>query len=389
MASLIVAAVFGAAVQAIALESTIAQATDASTPHPTFQLPKVTEPPNPSAVHELLKRADIETVLVGPDNTCGYVSGLLGAAYTCQNQNAVCAFVTAANTGYAACCDDSNCAFVADCMDASQVENGDCNNGCMNDIYTAKCTASSAPYCGTIRFDTSITDYFCHSLSYSTAMDALTTWIGENDGRSFSEVVVTLTSSSFGDESGGLALSSTRSASGASSSGDVQSGSSSATSGTSTSTSTGAAGGQKSSTPVGAIAGGVVGGVAVIALIGLGIWLILRRSRKQQANAVPPMTQQYPPAQQPQQPPTGYAPSPPGGAPGAPGAPLFGAAQPQTTPSYDYQQQQPSYQNGAVMHTYDGSKPPQWGTPSPPPQGGANGGFNTTQQGGGARRAAP
>lgn len=78
MASLLLAAAFGAAVRAAALESTIAQPTDASITLQTAQVPQVTEPPSPAAVHELLRRADVETVLVGPDNTCGYVSGLLG-----------------------------------------------------------------------------------------------------------------------------------------------------------------------------------------------------------------------------------------------------------------------------------------------------------------------
>jgi hypothetical protein len=78
MASLLLAAVFGAVAQAVALESTIAQPTDASILHPTAQVPEVTQPPDPSMVRELLRRADVQTVLVGPDNTCGYVSGLLG-----------------------------------------------------------------------------------------------------------------------------------------------------------------------------------------------------------------------------------------------------------------------------------------------------------------------
>lgn len=55
-----------------------------------------------------------------------------------------------------------------------------------------------------------------------------------------------------------------------------------------------------SPTPVGPIVGGVIGGVAVIALIGFGIWFILRRKRNQ-----PPA-----PPVQPQQPPMEYQPQP-------------------------------------------------------------------------------
>lgn len=78
MAAFFLAAAFGAVVQAMALESTIARPTDASIPYPTASQPQVTEPPSPAMLKELLRRADVETVLVGPDNTCGYVSGLLG-----------------------------------------------------------------------------------------------------------------------------------------------------------------------------------------------------------------------------------------------------------------------------------------------------------------------
>lgn len=78
MAYLLLAAAFGAVVQAVALESTIAQPTGASIPQATFQESQVTQPPNPTVVRELLRRAEVDTVLVAPDNTCGYVSGSLG-----------------------------------------------------------------------------------------------------------------------------------------------------------------------------------------------------------------------------------------------------------------------------------------------------------------------
>lgn len=375
MASLLLVAVFGAAVQAVALESTIARPTDASIPYATVQLPsKVTEPPSPSLVRELLRRADVQTVLVGPDNTCGYVSGLIGAAYTCGDPNGYCAFLTTANVGYVACCDDSDCGFRADCYDAAQIENGDCNNGCMNDIYTAKCTASSAPYCGTIRFQGSITDFFCHSLSYSTVMDASTTYIGESDGRSFSELVVTLTSSSAGSgstatgSSDGLDFGSSSTTGG--SSGGTASGSSSRSS--SSSTAAAGAGGKSSSSSsnIGPIVGGVVGGVAVIALVILGVWLIMRRNRRRDQNQQ--MAPQHPGAA-----PSAYPPmqqSPPPFAPGAP----------QDT---GYSQQ--PYHDGAVMHQYN-DKPQNWSTTSqqqvvtpypPPPQ--PQQGYPHQQQGAG------
>jgi hypothetical protein len=82
------------------------------------------------------------------------------------------------------------------------------------------------------------------------------------------------------------------------------------------------------STPVGPIVGGVIGGVAALALIGLGIFLLLRNNKKKQAAAtegqnVQPLMQQYPPQMSPDQgmgyappqgspPPQGYYPPPVG-----------------------------------------------------------------------------
>ncbi|KAK0635374.1 hypothetical protein B0T17DRAFT_39457 [Bombardia bombarda] len=61
----------------------------------------------------------------------------------------------------------------------------------------------------------------------------------------------------------------------------------------------------KSSTPIGPIVGGVVGGVVVIILIAVGIWLLVRKKKKNQAAAANPMapavgTAQAPPAGGPQ-----------------------------------------------------------------------------------------
>ncbi|KAK6078003.1 hypothetical protein SCUP234_06377 [Seiridium cupressi] len=344
MASLLLAAAFGAVAQAIAIESTIAQPTSASLQHPTVQRVEVTQAPNPSVVRELLKRAEAQTVLVGPDNTCGYVSGLFGAAYTCGDTSGYCAFITTASLGVVACCDDSSCDFRTDCRDKVQVADGDCDNGCMNDIYTAKCTDSDLPYCGTILFSNSITDYFCQSLSYSTAMDALTTYIGETDGRSYSEVVITLTSDGITTKTSSNSGSTTKS-------GSITS--SAAGSSSSSGSNSGGSGGGGSSTNIGAIVGGVVGGVAVLALVAFGIWFMVRRSKKNKtaatASAAPAA---YPQMQQ----------SPPPGAP-SPG-PMGGAAaghQSVYNPQYPQQpgQQYPSPQSyqspqdGAYFHSQE------------------------------------
>ncbi|KAI0124938.1 hypothetical protein BJ170DRAFT_482691 [Xylariales sp. AK1849] len=306
MATLLLAAAFGTAVKAMAIEAAIAQPTDASIPHPTFKMPTITPPPS---LHELLRRDEVETILVGPDNTCGYVSGLLGAAYTCGNTAAYCAFVTTASYGAVACCDTAECAFRVDCVDYQQISSSQCDNGCMVDAFTVKCTNTALPYCGTIVFSSSITDYFCQDISYSTSMVALTTWIGETDGREYSELVVTLTSDVLTTRESSLvgSGSATRSSSGASS---TAGGSSGGSPGTSSGGNSGGGGG--SSTSIGAIVGGAVGGVAVLALIGFAIWFLVRRNKKNKAtNTAPPPA--YPQMQQ-SPPPGGPSPGPMGAA---------------------------------------------------------------------------
>jgi hypothetical protein len=71
-------ATFITAAQALAFDGKPARATDAVVPDATFYRPEITEAPN---VKELMKRAGDQTVLVGPDNTCGYVSGRAGKVF--------------------------------------------------------------------------------------------------------------------------------------------------------------------------------------------------------------------------------------------------------------------------------------------------------------------
>lgn len=68
----------------------------------------------------------------------GATHDFVGAAYTCGNTNGYCAFYTTAGFGAVACCGDGSCDFRTDCKDQGQIAAGDCNNGCMNDIYTVK-----------------------------------------------------------------------------------------------------------------------------------------------------------------------------------------------------------------------------------------------------------
>lgn len=75
MASLLSIAALVTAVQALALDANHPEPTLVSKPNPTFQSPKITLPPS---IQELAKRQNGQTVLIGPDNTCGYVDGRPG-----------------------------------------------------------------------------------------------------------------------------------------------------------------------------------------------------------------------------------------------------------------------------------------------------------------------
>ncbi|KAI1106742.1 hypothetical protein F4804DRAFT_299716, partial [Jackrogersella minutella] len=284
MANLLSAAVLITAVQALAFDGKPAQPTNGLIPNPTFQYPEITLPPS---IHELAKRQSGQTVLIGPDNTCGYFEGRAGAVYSCNGEDVTCALVTTSTYGAVACCDGSDCGLRVACVDyLDYYSSSACDDGCAQDTFTVKCTHKSAPYCGTVTFFSGISDYYCDTLSASTPQQLYTTYSGETDGRSFTPVAVSIDEDS---STGTHAASSTEASSddetatsdssaGATSLTNSGSSSSSSSSGSNSSS-------KKSSTNVGAIAGGVVGGVAGLALIGLGIFFLIRHNSKKSKDA--------------------------------------------------------------------------------------------------------
>ncbi|KAI1408165.1 hypothetical protein F5Y13DRAFT_113688 [Hypoxylon sp. FL1857] len=299
MASLLSAAVFVTAVQALAFDGIPAQPTNGLIPSPAIQLPEITLPPS---LHELAKRQNGQTVLVGPDNTCGYFDGRAGAVYSCNGKDVTCALVTTSSYGAVACCDGDDCGLRVACIDYREfMLSSACDNGCVQDTFTVKCTKSSAPFCGTVTFFDGIVDYYCDTLSASTPQQLYTTYDGETDGRAFTPVVVTL------DETTSHPHTTTTPI-------DNDSDSTSTSSSTNPPIPTSPANneGSKSSTPVGPIVGGVVGGVGGIALIGLGIFFLIRHNnnKKKDAAAAQPNPQV---AQVPGVPPAagGYGQQPP------------------------------------------------------------------------------
>ncbi|GKT57146.1 DUF1620 domain-containing protein [Colletotrichum tofieldiae] len=249
----------------------------------SFDLPLDQFNPQPTkapAYADLRRRqaSTTTTVLVAPDNTCGYISARAGAAYTC-GASATCIFFTAvdrSNPGRVACCDSEDCGARRTCYDARQVSTSSlCDGGCLVDRFTLKCTNTARPYCNTISFASNIFDYWCNTAENSTPQVASTTYAGQS-ARAWSPLALT------GDST---TSSTTRPVS------------STTTISTDEETSTLPAPvppiNDKSSTPIGAIVGGVVGGVAVIALIGLGIWFLIRKKKQNPHQQPPPMSQPH------------------------------------------------------------------------------------------------
>ncbi|KAH6900113.1 hypothetical protein B0T10DRAFT_15626 [Thelonectria olida] len=274
-----------------------------SAPEPThsFELPSDGVSPRPTeAVMELFRRADELTTLWAPDNTCGYISGLRGAAYTC-NGDYQCAFETASSAGNVGCCSAGVCNMRYKCINYEEYYSSSaCVDGCVVDADTLKCTATSAPYCNTISFAGGITDYWCNNVEINTAQKASTTYSG-GDEREYTTADVTTS----------VATSELSSASVAQPTVTVHASSSASSSAAADENSDD--GDDKSSSNTGAIVGGVVGGVAFLALIGLAIFFFLRNKKKKQAVApttpagTTPPAYQAPPMQQQQHPgPNGY-----------------------------------------------------------------------------------
>ncbi|KAJ9132250.1 hypothetical protein NKR23_g11328 [Pleurostoma richardsiae] len=295
-------AIFGATVQALAFWQP--KATDVVIIPPNAQSPRPTIPPS---LRELRRRQDSsvtesDTILVGPDNTCGYVSGRPGAPYTCNDPSATCVFLLPAggSIGAVGCCDTADCGVRLACLDYVEISSASlCDDGCMVDTYTVKCTESTEQYCNTISFSGGVTDYFCNSLSISTAQPALTTYSGETDGRSFTLFTDSASTSSAPPISSDVTTPTPTTTT--------------ITQSSSTAVSTSSTGPTPAPTPVGAIVGGVVGGVAVIALLILGIFFLMRRRHNGGGGAQLPANPQ-PSAPQPgqpqmvqQQPPAGQA----------------------------------------------------------------------------------
>ncbi|KAF5694726.1 hypothetical protein FDENT_854 [Fusarium denticulatum] len=221
-------------------------------------------------------------VTIAPDKTCGYLSGQPGAAVTCENDR-LCSWAASSGVGLVACASEI---YVA-CVESSKaVDPSQCNDVCQSNTFNLLCTNSDTPFCRTYAYPSGIFDYRCASTSVENVQSVKFTYQGQKNAN----FVTTTLSDGIASES----LSATNT-----DRGSADQASATETQTETTTTSEAPEPTKKSkSTPVGAIVGGVVGGVALIGLIGLGAVCLLRRRKKAEpapAPAQPVMAQQQAP----------------------------------------------------------------------------------------------
>ncbi|KUJ08505.1 uncharacterized protein LY89DRAFT_741865 [Mollisia scopiformis] len=250
--------------------------------NPVGWSPKPTPPPK--IPRDLFYKRDYLSnsasyVLIGPDQTCGYVSGLAGANFECGSSTNCVFFPVTGSSAYGAvgCCTDAlNCGFRTACVDSSGFYGSDSPILLLHTVEA---------------FDMLYQEQLSSNISAmqatSTWQTAFTTYSGESGSRTFTSVARALL------EKSAASASSTSSSSSSSSSTNKatttsSSSSSSSTSGTSAPTPTQTSNNNNKSSDTGAIVGGLVGGAAVLGLIGAGAFFLYKRKYGQKGNPPSP-----------------------------------------------------------------------------------------------------
>ncbi|AEO59434.1 hypothetical protein MYCTH_2307766 [Thermothelomyces thermophilus ATCC 42464] len=304
--------------------------------------------------------------------TCGYVDGNPHSDYICAHPDAQCLYDTRVSA--VGCCLTTSCEVYAACLPYASSK----ATKTYDRERTLYCSNSNLPSCAVFSYGDrtgSIAGYTIHtcdsvSTTYTIFFRA-TTSSSSSSTTSSSE-----TSQSSAESTAESAESTAESTTSDSSPTATDGGDSPAE------TSDGADSDSGSSTPVGPIVGGVIGGVAALALIGLGAFLLIRRK---DSNGPAPVGMAAAPGGPPGGP-TGYMGGPPGGPHGASayGPPPASPHSAMNAPVYDPYDplQNPSSHPGSVhpmqnippMNTPPtGSPPPNYQYPQqiyamPPPQ---------------------
>ncbi|KAF4331848.1 hypothetical protein FBEOM_14384 [Fusarium beomiforme] len=216
------------------------------------------------------------TLTIAPDETCGYLSGSVGVPITCQN-GAACSWELDV-LGVIACSTD----VFETCLESSiAVDQKVCDDVCQSDTWTLLCTDSDAPFCRTYAYPDGASDYRCASTPVTAIQKVEHTFKGDD-----SPGFITTTIYDNAETTAQVSTAVT------SNTPTVP------TTTTSTGTESSTATHHPKPTPVGAIVGGVIGGVAVLGLIGLGIVFMLRRRKPKHeitAPVIDPAMSQNPP----------------------------------------------------------------------------------------------
>ncbi|KAG6000630.1 hypothetical protein E4U54_001352 [Claviceps lovelessii] len=240
-------------------------------------LPEPTPPPGSDDIQQAIYNRGtagrpLRTIMIAPDNTCGWISASVAAPYTCGGRDATCGLVLGQES-FVMCFNAEALNFRLGCVDYdSYFFSSACDSACQN-TYTAKCTRSALPYCNTVVFPGGVTDYWCNSISGSTAHTAQTTWRGHSGRRSYSIVVESLsrylgvtsmpTNTFNADPTATGPVIGAVTGGGSWISGDNSS--------------------RSNKPPIGAIVGAIVGGVAVIGIGLLALIFFLRRKKSRSA----------------------------------------------------------------------------------------------------------
>ncbi|RNJ55948.1 hypothetical protein D7B24_007841 [Verticillium nonalfalfae] len=225
------------------------------------------------------------TRTIAPDSVCGYLSASPGNDIVCENGER-CNWVKANGLNAVFCGISKNVTAKIKCYerDAMAADPGLCNDVCQSNKFNLQCTDGAAPYCRTYAYPEGIRDYRCASTPVTVAQSADFTYEGQV-GRSFETTVVSniarTTEESQSDSTPVTASSRT------------------GTTPISTSDSLNSSNESKgSSVPVGAIVGGVVGGVALIALVAVAIFFFRKRSTRKRNSPAENIDGGYPSVQQ-------------------------------------------------------------------------------------------
>ncbi|KAG7417772.1 hypothetical protein Forpe1208_v003805 [Fusarium oxysporum f. sp. rapae] len=209
-------------------------------------------------------------VTIAPDETCGYVTADKDSPVTCPSSR-LCSWAVSSGLGLVACGSQIHIT----CLESSKAVNSTrCDDVCQSNTFNLLCTNSDRPFCRTYVYPSGIFDYKCASTTVDELEHVYFTFEGQKNQNLSTVTLTDEASEGLGEP---VTVTVQGKATGSPSAVTIYMIPQPPSESTTSSDSSGSSG---KSTPVGAIVGGVVGGVAVLGLIGLGVFCLLRRRKK-------------------------------------------------------------------------------------------------------------